>query len=79
MAGNRIFLILCLEHQNRLIPKQTFGVMKEDEVNIIVVTDMTQVFLEMIVEYAEDLEMLETCKRSRAKGINAAGVCVALK
>ena len=50
------------------------GVMKEDEVNIIV-HGHDPSLSEMICEYAEDPEMLELAKSVGAKGINVAGVC----
>ena len=50
------------------------GVMKEDEVNIIV-HGHDPSLSEMICEYAEDPEMLALAKEVGAKGINVAGVC----
>lgn len=50
------------------------GVMKEDEVNIIV-HGHDPSLSEMICEYAEDPEMIELAKSVGAKGINVAGVC----
>ena len=50
------------------------GVMKEDEVNIIV-HGHDPSLSEMICDYAEDPEMLELAKSVGAKGINVAGVC----
>ncbi len=50
------------------------GVMKEDEVNIIV-HGHDPSLSEMICEYAEDPEMIALAKSVGAKGINIAGVC----
>ena len=50
------------------------GVMKEDEVNIIV-HGHDPSLSEMICEYAEDPEMIALAKSLGAKGINVAGVC----
>lgn len=50
------------------------GVMKEDEVNIIV-HGHDPSLSEMICEYAEDPEMIALAKSVGAKGINVAGVC----
>ncbi|HIX58593.1 MAG TPA: anaerobic carbon-monoxide dehydrogenase catalytic subunit [Candidatus Blautia gallistercoris] len=50
------------------------GVMKVDEVNIIV-HGHDPSLSEMICEYAEDPEMIELAKSVGAKGINVAGVC----
>ncbi|MGN0400260.1 MAG: anaerobic carbon-monoxide dehydrogenase catalytic subunit [Blautia sp.] len=50
------------------------GVMKEDQVNIIV-HGHDPSLSEMICEYAEDPEMLALAKSVGAKGINVAGVC----
>lgn len=50
------------------------GVMKEDEVNIIV-HGHDPSLSEMICEYAEDKEMIALAKSYGAKGINVAGVC----
>lgn len=50
------------------------GVMKEDEVNIIV-HGHDPSLSEMICEYAEDPEMIQLAKSLGANGINVAGVC----
>ena len=50
------------------------GVMKEDQVNIIV-HGHDPSLSEMICEYAEDPEMVALAKSLGAKGINVAGVC----
>ena len=50
------------------------GVMKEDEVNIIV-HGHDPSLSEMICEYADDPEMIAYAKEMGAKGINVAGVC----
>ena len=50
------------------------GVMKEDEVNIIV-HGHDPSLSEMICEYAEDPEMIKLAKSLGANGINVAGVC----
>ncbi len=50
------------------------GVMKEEEVNIIV-HGHDPSLSEMICEYAEDPEMIALAKSVGAKGINVAGVC----
>lgn len=50
------------------------GVMKADEVNIIV-HGHDPSLSEMICEYAEDPEMIALAKSVGAKGINVAGVC----
>lgn len=50
------------------------GVMKEDEVNIIV-HGHNPSLSEMICEYAEDPEMIQLAKSLGANGINVAGVC----
>ena len=50
------------------------GVMKEDEVNIIV-HGHDPSLSEMICEYAEDPEMIQLAKSLGADGINVAGVC----
>ena len=50
------------------------GVMKEDEVNIIV-HGHDPSLSEMICEYAGDPEMIALAKSLGAKGINVAGVC----
>lgn len=50
------------------------GVMKEDEVNIIVHGHAPSLS-EMICEYAEDPEMIQLAKSLGANGINVAGVC----
>lgn len=50
------------------------GVMKEDEVNIIV-HGHDPSLSEMICEYSEDPEMLALAKQVGAKGIHVAGVC----
>lgn len=50
------------------------GVMKEEEVNIIV-HGHDPSLSEMICEYAEDPEMIQLAKSVGAKGINVAGVC----
>ena len=50
------------------------GVMKEDEVNIIV-HGHDPSLSEMICEYAEDSEMIQLAKSLGANGINVAGVC----
>lgn len=50
------------------------GVMKEDEVNIIV-HGHDPSLSEMICEYADDPEMIQLAKSVGAKGINVAGVC----
>lgn len=50
------------------------GVMREDEVNIIV-HGHDPSLSEMICEYAEDPQMLQLAKSLGANGINVAGVC----
>ena len=50
------------------------GVMKEDEVNIIV-HGHDPSLSEMICEYAEDPELIQLAKSLGANGINVAGVC----
>lgn len=50
------------------------GVMKEDEINIIV-HGHDPSLSEMICEYAEDPEMIQLAKSLGANGINVAGVC----
>ncbi|NPU86764.1 anaerobic carbon-monoxide dehydrogenase catalytic subunit [Methanothrix sp.] len=50
------------------------GVLKEDEVNIIV-HGHEPILSEMIVEAASDPEMIQLAKSLGAKGINVAGIC----
>ncbi|OIN97840.1 carbon-monoxide dehydrogenase catalytic subunit [Candidatus Desantisbacteria bacterium CG_4_10_14_0_8_um_filter_48_22] len=57
-----------------VIGKVNLGVLKEDEVNIII-HGHEPLLSEMIVNVAQDKEMLEYAKTKGAKGINLAGIC----
>ena len=57
-----------------LISRVNLGVLKEDEVNIII-HGHEPLLSEMIVVASQDKEMLELAKSKGAKGINLAGIC----
>jgi carbon-monoxide dehydrogenase catalytic subunit len=57
-----------------LISEANLGVLKEDEVNIIV-HGHEPLLSEMIVRASRDPEMLEMAKSKGAKGINISGIC----
>jgi len=57
-----------------LLGRVNLGVLKEDEVNIII-HGHEPLLSEMIVVAAQDKEMLELAKSKGAKGINLAGIC----
>ncbi len=57
-----------------LISEANLGVLKEDEVNVIV-HGHEPLLSEMIVRASRDPEMLEMAKSKGAKGINISGIC----
>ncbi len=57
-----------------ILGRANLGVLKEDEVNIIV-HGHEPLLSEMIVVAANDRELLEFAKEKGAKGINVAGIC----
>jgi carbon-monoxide dehydrogenase catalytic subunit len=59
---------------NPLVTQVNLGVLKDDEVNIII-HGHEPTLSEMIVAAARDPEMIEYAKSKGAKGINLAGIC----